>query len=361
MRSGFWQGRRVLVTGHTGFKGAWLSLWLHRLGAEVTGFSLAEMGPHGIYAAAGVGALVHSVTADVRDPQAVREALARAAPEVVFHLAAQALVRESYRDPLGTYATNVLGTANVLAAAAPCATVRAIVVVTSDKCYEEEGLRGHPETDPLGGADPYSSSKACAELVAAAWRRSYLRVSADQTAAVLATARAGNVIGGGDWAPDRIIPDCVRAIAADRELVVRYPAAVRPWQFVLEPLRGYLRLAERCLAQGPEYGEAWNFGPGPEGVRPVSWLVQRFAELTGNRLRYRVDTGANPHEAGYLALDCAKAGARLAWHPVLDVEQTLVHTAAWYHAWLEGRDLRDFTLAQLAQYEELCAGVGERR
>jgi CDP-glucose 4,6-dehydratase len=278
---------------------------------------------------------------------------------VVFHLAAQALVRESYRDPLGTYSTNVMGTANVLRAAGSVSSVRSVVVVTSDKCYEEsQGLRGHAETDRLGGADPYSSSKACAELVAAAWRRSFLQPTAGAPRPVLATARAGNVIGGGDFAPDRIVPDCVRALSADRELELRYPAAVRPWQFVLEPLRGYLMLAERCCAAGAAYGEAWNFGPGTEGARPVAWLVQRFAELTGGRLRYRVSTEPNPHETTYLALDCAKAAGRLAWRPVLDVEETLAQTAAWYRAWLEGRDLRPVTMQQLEQYEQRCATAG---
>ncbi|MFA6112292.1 MAG: CDP-glucose 4,6-dehydratase, partial [Candidatus Latescibacterota bacterium] len=261
--------------------------------------------------------------------------------------------RRSYQDPLGTYATNVLGTAHLLEAAGRCPTVRVVVAVTSDKCYENrEGQGGYRETDLLGGADPYSSSKACAELVAAAWRRSFFAPDASPAGPVLATVRAGNVIGGGDWAPDRIIPDCVRALADGRELYLRYPAAIRPWQFVLEPLRGYLEVAERCYPTDRSYGEAWNFGPRAADARPVSWLVERFSALTGGRLRFRVDAGQHPHEAGYLALDCSKAAERLSWYPALDAEQALRWTAAWYEACLGGADMAQVTLRQLGEYEE---------
>lgn len=354
MTTGFWVGKRVLVTGHTGFKGAWLSLWLHRLGAQVTGFSLGEVTTPSLFAAASVGDLVDSEMGDVRQADAVAATMSDAAPEVVFHLAAQALVPESYRDPVATYATNVMGTAHVLEAVRGCDAVRAVIIVTSDKCYENrEWVWGYREIDPMGGHDPYSSSKGCTELLAAAWRRSYFGTEADGHSAVVATARAGNVVGGGDWAANRLIPDCIRAAQAGEELVIRYPQAVRPWQFVLEPLRGYLQLAEQCLTGGEAFGEAWNFGPRADDARTVEWLVERYAQLSGGGLRFCVDANPNPHESHFLGLDCAKAAARLGWRPCMEVEETLAWTASWYDAFAEGRSMQEVTLSQIGDYERL--------
>lgn len=348
--SDFWRNRRVFLTGHTGFKGSWLALWLSHLGARTTGFALPPPTTPSMFELASVGAHLESVIGDINDAGRLKQALQAAQPEVVFHLAAQPLVRESYAQPAATFAANVMGTVNLLEAVRETPSVRAVVVVTTDKCYDNrEWVYGYRETDPLGGHDPYSASKAAAEIATNAWRSSFL----DAAGVVVATARAGNVIGGGDFAPDRLLPDFVRAISRNAELEIRFPDAVRPWQFVLEPLRGYLELAERAVLREPGIASAWNFGPDEGSVRTVRQVIERFAQATAWREPPRVHFGAvtkQPHEATLLKLDTSKARARLAWEPRLDLDETLVLTAQWYRAWLERADLRGVSQHQLEQY-----------
>lgn len=345
-----WAGRPVLVTGHTGFKGGWLSVWLSQLGAQVTGYALAPAAGPSFFAATRLGSMLADRRGDIRDATATRAAVHDAAPEVVFHLAAQPLVRESYRAPVDTYATNVVGTASVLDACRTCASVRVVVVITTDKCYENrEWDRGYIETDRLGGHDPYSSSKACTELVCDAYRRSYFAVG--NPAIALATARAGNVIGGGDWAHDRLLPDLVRAAAAGREPLVRNPDSTRPWQHVLEPLHGYLLLAERLMEAPAEFAEAWNFGPDPQVEVPVREVVARVAQLWPARTGWRVDSSTHPHEAARLVLDSTKAHQRLGWRPRLDVDDALRLSVDWYRqALARDADLLAVTSRQIRYY-----------
>jgi CDP-glucose 4,6-dehydratase len=346
----FWRGRRVLVTGHTGFKGSWLCLWLQSLGAEVTGLSLAPATSPNLFDAARVGEGMVSLIGDIRDAGAVREAFATSRPEVVLHLAAQALVRPSYADPVDTFATNVVGTATVLDAARADG-VRAVVSVTSDKCYENrEQVWGYREDDPMGGHDPYSASKGCAELVTASFRRSYF---SSRDGAQLASGRAGNVIGGGDWSVDRLIPDIVRAFSVGEPVVIRSPDSLRPWQHVLEPLAGYLLLAERLVVDGARFAEGWNFGPADTDARPVRWIVERMAERWGAGATWRVEP-SGLHEARLLKLDCSKAHADLGWSPRLALSDTLDWLIDWYRAHLDGADMRAVTLGQIDRFRALA-------
>lgn len=343
----FWRGKRVLVTGHTGFKGSWLALWLVQLGAKVSGYALAPPTLPSLFELAQIGELVDSHLGDVRDGETLSRITDTARPEIVFHLAAQPLVRESYKEPVATYATNVMGTVNLLEAVRRCDTVLAVVVVTTDKCYDNrEWCWGYRENEPLGGYDPYSSSKACAELVTAAYRSSFF-----QAGGALASARAGNVIGGGDWAADRLVPDCLRALLAQAPVRIRNPHAIRPWQHVLEPLAGYLLLARRLYEAGSDFAEAWNFGPAEEDARPVDWIVKRLCALWGENAGWQLDPGEHPHEASYLKLDCAKARTRLGWRPQWDLETALAAIVAWTRAYRDGADLREATLAQIEDYQ----------
>ena len=345
----FWKRRRVLVTGHTGFKGAWLALWLQSLGATVTGVARGAPARPSLHRLAGVGAHMHELSVDVRDAPAVRDALLRARPEVVLHLAAQPLLRRSLLAPAKTYEVNVMGTVNVLDAVRQVGhDVLSVVVVTSDKCYENLGERSRRfvEDDPLGGSDPYSSSKACAELLTSAYRRSFFDGGDSPR---LATARAGNVVGGGDWGEDRLVPDTVRAVEAGTPLKLRNPRAVRPWQHVLSPLSGYLRLAEALSKDGGrEAARAWNFGPPELDARPVSWIIERLAELWAGELTWELDERANSPEAGHLALDSGAAERTLGWRPACELEQALGLTVQWHRAHRRGEDMRALSLAQIA-------------
>ena len=353
----FWRNRRVLLTGHTGFKGSWLALWLDALGAQVTGYALAPATTPSLFELAQVTRAVRSVEGDVRDLVGLQRALADSRAEVVIHMAAQSLVRRSYTSPVETYETNVLGTVNLLEAVRQARGVRAVVVVTSDKCYENrEWVWGYRESEPMGGRDPYSSSKGCAELVTAAYRQSFFAVQAGARRAdvpAVASARAGNVIGGGDWAEDRLVPDIMRAIWQDEAVVIRHPAAVRPWQHVLDPLGGYLLLAERlCGEEGARYAEGWNFGPGDEDARPVRWIVERVTAAWGAGARWELDAaGQHPHEAHYLKLDCTQARTQLGWRPRWSISQALDATVAWYRGYKAGQDVRDMTIEQINAYE----------
>ena len=350
-----WQGRSVLVTGHTGFKGGWLSVWLTTLGARVSGYALAPPTDPSFFESTRLGDLVVDRRSDIRDVEATSAAVLDAAPEVVFHLAAQPIVREGYRTPVETYAINVIGTASVLEASRACPSVRAIVVITTDKCYENrEWDRGYVETDALGGHDPYSNSKACTELVCDAYRRSFFTGTSPRVG--LATARAGNVIGGGDWARDRLIPDLVRAAMAGTETPIRNPGSTRPWQHVLEPLHGYLLLAERLLIAPAEFSEAWNLGPDPGGDAPVSEVLDRLARLWPSHVRWTVDATPHPHEAGKLMLDSTKAHQRLGWAPRLALDDALRLSADWYGDFMTGHaDLRAVTESQISYYSTFAS------
>jgi CDP-glucose 4,6-dehydratase len=362
INNAFWKGKKVFLTGHTGFKGAWLSLWLHQLGAEVYGYSLPPPTDPNLFDLARVSDLVTTTIADVRDSGRLSSAMQSAAPEIVIHMAAQPLVRESYRSPVETYTTNVMGTVNLLEAVRSCTSVRAVVIVTTDKCYENrEWHWGYRENEPMGGYDPYSSSKACAELITSAYRRSFFNSSKPPTLqaskpptlqppASIASARAGNVIGGGDWAEDRLICDCIRALLSGEKIIIRNPRAIRPWQHVLEPLSGYLLLARKLYEEGPRYAGAWNFGPNDEDSKTVEWIVGRLCDKWGGKACYEYDATVQPHEAHYLKLDCSKAKAALGWQPRWSLERAIDSTITWVMDYRDGQDVRDISLKQLEQY-----------
>jgi CDP-glucose 4,6-dehydratase len=345
--SEFWSGKRVFLTGHTGFKGSWLSLWLQSMGARVHGLALDPPTIPSLFEQARVAEGMTSVMGDIRDLETVREAIGTADPEILIHMAAQPLVGYSYTHPVETYATNVLGTVNVLEAARSAESLRAIVNVTTDKSYENrEWDWGYREDEPMGGLDPYSSSKGCAELVTSAYRRSFLAAQG----IALASARAGNVIGGGDWAEDRLVPDILRAFEKGSPVVIRNPRATRPWQHVLEPLSGYLVLAEHLWRDGQGVAEAWNFGPHDTDVRPVEWIVEHLRSVWGGTAEWEQDAGDNPHEAQYLKLDISKARRRLAWTPRWDLVTALDAVVEWHRSWVDEQDVQAVTLDQIARF-----------
>lgn len=348
---GFWAGKRVFLTGHTGFKGSWLALWLQSLGAELTGYALAPASTPSLFDLAQVGKGMSSIISDIRDTDSLFTAVRTARPQIVLHLAAQPLVSDGYRDPLGTFSTNVQGTANLLDALREESSVEAVVVVTSDKCYDNrEWPWPYRENDPLGGHDPYSASKACAELVTASYRKSFL---AEHGIAV-ATARAGNVFGGGDWAPNRLVPDLLAAFAEQSSAIIRRPGAIRPWQHVLEPLRGYLMLAER-IAREPALAGAWNFGPGDSDCVTVGDIASRLAAAWGEGASWHPESSTFPHEAGTLRLDSSQARERLGWCPCLSIDSALAATISWHRAWLTAADMRAITLDQIMDFQDHAA------
>ena len=349
--SNFWKGKKVYLTGHTGFKGSWLSLWLQSMEVILKGYSLDVNTKPALFEQAHVASGMESEIGDIRNLEKLTESMASFNPDVLIHMAAQPLVRLSYLNPVETYTTNVIGTVNVLEAARKCSNLKAIVSVTTDKCYEnKEWMWGYRENDPMGGYDPYSSSKGCAELVTSAYRRSYF--SCNETAS-LASARAGNVIGGGDWSEDRLIPDILRSFEKSHPVVVRNPRSTRPWQHVLEPLSGYLVLAQELFINGDKFAEAWNFGPSDKDCKPVSWVVNKMVEYWGNSASWVLDKNKNPHEAGFLKLDCSKASTMLNWYPKLNLKDSIKSIVEWHKLYLRGKDLRKQCVKEINNYCKL--------
>jgi CDP-glucose 4,6-dehydratase len=358
MNLNFWRGRRVFVTGHTGFKGSWLCLWLQSLGAEITGYSLEPDEFTQLFIKGNIASGMQSFVGDISDGPILKKVLIESRPEVVIHMAAQSLVRASYNDPVQTYQTNVIGTVNLLEAIRECKDVKAVVIVTTDKCYEnQESIWGYRESDPLGGYDPYSSSKACAELITAAYRNSYFNaIDYGNHGVAIASVRAGNVIGGGDFARDRLVPDVMKSFAKQNPLRVRNPQHVRPWQFVLEPLRGYLQLAERLSsANGFKYANPWNFGPKEEGVQTVEWVVSKLAELWGDEVAVLPAKLIDLHESKLLKLDTSKASTYLQWVPALTLSQSLELVVDWYKKVDRGHSFREITLGQIEDYQRIIS------
>lgn len=357
VNSEFWHGKRVLVTGHTGFKGSWLSLWLHLLGAQVSGYSLPPPTSPSLFEVAGIkDCLTRHIEGDVRDFDHLKAAMEKEHPEIVLHLAAQSLVRRSYRLPLETYATNVMGTVNLLEIVREVRDIRVVINVTSDKCYENKGqVWGYRENDPLGGYDPYSSSKGCSELITGAYQRSFFHPNTyPQHGVGLASVRAGNVIGGGDWGEDRLVPDIMKAYLSGGVAEIRSPHAIRPWQHVLEPLRGYLMLAEKLATHGPEYAEPWNFGPLESSANSVGWLVEQIGKLCGPEINWKMDDRQQPHEAHFLKIDSSKAKNRLGWQPLLSLETGIEWTVSWYKSFKDHpASIRPVMESQIISYQNL--------
>ncbi len=348
VNSAFWKGKKVFLTGHTGFKGSWLSLWLQLMGADVKGFSLVPPTTPALFNAARVGEDMQSEIGDIRQPEVIAKSMVAFDPDILIHMAAQPLVRLSYREPVQTYSTNVMGTLHVLEAARQCANLRAIVNVTTDKCYENrEWEWGYREDEPMGGHDPYSNSKGCVELVTSAYRKSFFN---NTQGAALASARAGNVIGGGDWAEDRLVPDILRAFEKKQPVVIRNPQATRPWQHVLEPLSGYLVLAETLWEHGHRFAQGWNFGPKDEDARPVEWILDHMVEVWGPGASWELSSDPQPHEARYLKLDISKARSRLHWSPTWSLHKALASIVGWHHAWLAHEDVQTHCLNEINAY-----------
>ena len=353
MDPSFWKNKKVLITGHTGFKGSWLSLWLQCVGAEVVGYSLPPPTKPNLFEIARVADGMTSCIGDIRDLEQIQTAVSVHKPEIIFHMAAQSLVGYSYSNPVETYETNVMGTVNLLDAVRRIGRIKVVVNITSDKCYENrEWSWGYRENEPMGGYDPYSNSKGCAELLTSAFRNSFFNPSEfERHGVALASARAGNVIGGGDWANDRLIPDIMKAIMEKQPAVIRNPQAIRPWQHVLEPLSGYLLLAEKLWAEGPNYTEAWNFGPNDEDAKPVAWIADRLSSLWGENAIWTLDGEKHPHEAHYLKLDSSKARTRIGWKPRWDLGTALKSVGDWYRAYTNKEEMRERTISQIRAYQ----------
>jgi len=342
----FWQGKRVFLTGHTGFKGSWMALWLNSLGAIVKGYALSPPTDPSLFNEAKIDSIIDSQIGDIRDLELFKRSLTDFNPDILIHMAAQPLVRSSYANPVETYETNVMGTVNVLESARACKNLKAIINITTDKCYENDGRsQGYKESDPMGGYDPYSNSKGCAELVTSAYRRSFLQ----EQGIKLASVRAGNVIGGGDWADDRLIPDILRSFEKNKPIVIRNPKATRPWQHVLEPLSGYLILAQKLYEDQKEYAEGWNFGPNEKDVKPVDWILDKMI-VKWPSSSWELDKNSNPHEADFLKLDISKAESKLGWNPVWELSQTLDKIIDWHKNWLNKEDMQAICLAEIEEY-----------
>ena len=342
----FWQGKRVFLTGHTGFKGGWLTLWLHSLGAVIKGYALNPPTNPSLFDEARINLVIDSQIGDIRDQDELYKSMVTFNPDILIHMAAQPLVRYSYDAPIETYETNVMGTVNVLESARACKNLKAIINITTDKCYENDGRsEGYKESDPMGGYDPYSSSKGCAELVTSAYRRSFLQ----NQGIGLASVRAGNVIGGGDWADDRLIPDILKSFEKNKPVVIRNPKATRPWQHVLEPLSGYLVLAQKLYKNQEDYAAGWNFGPNEKDVKPVDWILDNMIGKWPNS-SWKLDQNSNPHEAGFLKLDITKAKLKLGWQPVWGLNQTLDKIVSWQKAWLNKEDVQAVCLSEIEEY-----------
>jgi len=342
----FWKGKRVFLTGHTGFKGSWLSLWLFSLGAEVRGYALNPPTSPSLFNEAKINSIIDSQIGDIRDQDALHESMTEFNPDILIHMAAQPLVRYSYDNPIETYEVNVIGTAKVLEAARSCPDLKAIVNITTDKCYEnDDRSEGYMENDPMGGYDPYSSSKGCAELVTSSYRRSFLQ----EQGVGLASVRAGNVIGGGDWADDRLIPDILRSFEKNKPVIIRNPKATRPWQHVLEPLSGYLILTQNLYKNQKKYAEGWNFGPNEKDVQPVDWILDKMISKWPNS-SWELDNNSNPHEAGFLKLDISKAKSKLNWSPVWELSQALEKIVIWHQAWINKDDMQAVCLTEIEEY-----------
>jgi len=355
MNLDFWRKKRVFLTGHTGFKGSWLSLWLQSIGAELTGFSLPPPSTPSLFEQARVADGMRSIIGDIRDSLSLREALLASRAEIVIHMAAQPLVRKSYENPSATYSTNVMGVVNLLEAVRAASTVRTVLNITTDKCYQNrEWVWGYRENEAMGGYDPYSSSKGCAELVTAAYRASFFNLSDYANHGIaIATARAGNVIGGGDWATDRLIPDIIRSFTSGEQVLIRSPHATRPWQHVLEPLRGYLCLSEKLYTDGSKYSGAWNFGPSDTDAKTVAWVTDHLVDLWGDGASWRIDNRSHPHEAHFLKLDISKARSMLSWEPKLDINQALEWVVEWSKGLLNSLDAKELTFRQIQRYIDL--------
>jgi len=351
----FWKGRKVFLTGHTGFKGSWLALWLGKLGAEVTGFALDPPTQPNLFEQAHVADCLRSISGDIRHFKALNSALEESHPDIILHMAAQSVVRRGYEDPIETYSSNVMGTVHLFEAVRQLKRPCVIVNVTSDKCYlNREWVWGYREDEPFGGRDPYSNSKGCAELVTTAYRESFFSPSTmEQHGVALGSARAGNAIGGGDWTANQLIPDLMRAFLAGKPCPIRQPSATRPWQFVLEPLRGYLMLAELLATDACSYASGWNFGPADDDAKPVSWIADELVRVWGDHASCTRDSAMHPSEAHALKLDASKAKVHLGWRPLLPLKQALCWIVEWYRGYQSGADLRRLTLAQIERYEAL--------
>lgn len=355
MNFNFWQGKRVFLTGHTGFKGSWLSIWLKSLGAEVTGYSLKPNTKLNLFEEAKLDKSMISIIGNILDLENLQKSIKNANPDIVIHMAAQALVQNSYKNPVETFSTNVMGTVNLLEAVRNSNGIKVVIIITSDKCYEnKEWNWGYRENEPLGGYDPYSSSKACAEIITAAYRTSYFNENQyNNHGLALATARAGNVIGGGDWAENRLIPDILKAFEKEEQVRIRKPKAIRPWQHVLEPLRGYLILAEHLFHSGTNYAEAWNFGPDEKDVKSVLWITENMAKMWDKKIKWKIDEEEDYHEANFLKLDSSKARVKLNWKPILEVKDSLQLVIDWSKKRKLNNNVFDLTLEQIKNYELL--------
>jgi CDP-glucose 4,6-dehydratase len=352
MNQSFWKNKKILITGHTGFKGSWLTVWLKKLGADITGFSKSVPTNPSLFETVNIEKDIKSVIGDIQNYELLKETISKCEPEIIFHMAAQSLVIKSYSNPIETFSTNVMGTVNLLYAVKETKKPKVVINITSDKCYENnELLEGYSEDDPMGGHDPYSSSKGCAELITKSFRKSFFSSDHENNIG-LASVRAGNVIGGGDWAENRLIPDIIRAIKNKENVKIRNPNALRPWQHVLDPLNGYISLAEKLWDDQTKYSEGWNFGPEKNEVKPVSWIIEKFNDIWKNKINWEV--GNNElHEANNLILNCQKAKSRLGWNPKMNTETALKLTIEWYTKYFDGENMREGTEEQIAKFQKL--------